>query len=246
MSTYVSDRRAGITAARLRGAAAHDGALRAGLSDAAPFAVGLVPLGIMLGVAVDASSLPDGVGLLLSFLVSAGASQFATMSIVDGGGSLLTAVLAGLVINARLLMYAAALAPRFADQPAWFRWAGPHTIVDQTFALVSTREERHPGWFRRYWLGASGLLLALYLGGILLGIVAGQVVPAGLSLEFTIPVLFLAMLMPGLRDTPRRGAALAAAVVTVATLDLPHGLGLLLGALAGAITGASVARRRTP
>jgi predicted branched-subunit amino acid permease len=215
----------------------------AGLSDVVPVVIGLVPFALLVGVAVGESPIPDLAGLVLSFLVGAGASQMATLTIVDGGGAVATAVLAGLVINARLVMYAAALAPRFRAQPAWFRWAGPHTIVDQTFALTMRRSERDPAWFRGYWLGVSGLLVTCWVGVIAVGIVAGPVLPPGLSLDFTVPVMFVALLMPLLTDPPRRVAALTAAVTTVPALHLPHGLGLLLGVVVGAAAGALVSRR---
>lgn len=222
-----------------------DGGLRDGLSDAVPLAIGLLPFALMLGVAIHDSAMSDVAGLALSLTIMAGAAQFATMAIVDAGGSLLAAVVAGLVINARMIMYAAALAPRFEGQPTWFRWAGVHTIVDQTFALVTSRPERDRDWFRGYWLGASGLLAGTYATLIAVGIHTGPILPEGLSLEFAVPIMFLAMLMPGLSDTPRRAAALTAATITAATLGLPHGLGLLLGAVAGAAAGALVAHRAT-
>ena len=63
-----------------------------------------------------------------------------------------------------------------------------------------------------------------------------------LGLEFTVPALFVALTVSHVRDRPALAAAVAGASVTALALNLPHGLGLLAGAVAGAATGA-VARR---
>jgi 4-azaleucine resistance transporter AzlC len=216
----------------------------AGLRDIAPIIVGLAPFGLALGVAVDESSVPDAAGWLVSLLLYGGSSQFAAMSIVDAGGSVVAAVVAGLVINARLLMYGAAMAPRFDGQPTWFRWIGPLTIVDQTFAIIGNRHERDPQWFRGYWLTAGVVLGAAWLSLIGVGILAGAVLPPRLSLDFAVPVMFVAVLVPRLKNTPQRAAALTAAVTTACGLALPHGIGLLLGALLGALAGVLIHRVR--
>lgn len=216
---------------------------RAGLGDIVPVIIGLAPFALALGVAVDESSVPDAAGWFASLLVYAGSSQFTALAVVDAGGSAIAAVLAGLVINARLLVYGAALAPRFVAQPTWFRWLGPATIVDQTFALIDRRPERNPEWFRGYWLSAGAVLGAAYLALIGVGVLAGPVIPSRLSLDFAFPIMFIAMLVPKLTENAGRAAALAAAVTTASTLGLPHGLGLLLGGLVGALAGVLTARR---
>lgn len=247
MSTIVSN--PALTAVRRARSAADVGAsvragARAGVRDILPIVVGLAPFALALGVVVDRSAVPDVAGWLASLPLYAGSSQFAVLSIIDAGGSAAGAIAAGLIINARLLMYGAALAPRFASQPRWFRWFGPSTIVDQTFALANTRRERDPAWFRGYWITAGAVLGVAYVGVIGVGILAGPVLPPRLALDFAVPVMFVAVLVPALRDAPRRAAALTGAVVTAAALVLPHGMGLLAGGLLGALAGVTIARRR--
>lgn len=73
----------------------------------------------------------------------------------DGAGPL--AVLATVaVVNCRLALYAAALAPRFADQPGWFRWLAPQVLLDQTYAITTARPDLRGAALRRYWITAGG------------------------------------------------------------------------------------------
>jgi 4-azaleucine resistance transporter AzlC len=216
--------------------------VRTGLRDMLPITLAIAPFALVLGVAINASIVNDVAGVLVAPLIYAGSANFAALSIVDAGGPALTAVLTALIVNVRFVMYGAALAPRFRDQPRWFRWLGPWTIVDQTLALTSTRHERGAAWFRGYWLATSALLGAGYSVMVAVGAVLGPVVPDGIGLDLTIPALFVAMLAGRVRDRPARVAVLVGAVVTAATLGLPHGLALPTGAVAGALSAVIVRR----
>lgn len=218
-----------------------DGA-RAGVRDMAPVTVAMVPFAMVLGVTIDASVVPDLVGATMAPLLYAGSANFAAISVLDAGGTALTAAFTALVVNARFTMYGAALAHRFRDQPRWFRWLAPWFIIDQTFALSSARTERDPAWFRAYWFAAAGLIGVVFTAMAVTGILLGPIVPSDIGLQFTVPALFVALGVTQVRDRPALAAAVAGASVTALALDLPHGLGLLAGAVAGATTGA-IARR---
>lgn len=217
--------------------------MRTGLRDMLPVTVAIAPFALVLGVATNASVIDDVAGVIAAPLIYAGSAHFAALSILDAGGSALTAIVAALIVNVRFVMYGAALAPRFRDQPRWFRWLGPATIVDQTFALATSQDERGPAWFRGYWFATSALLGGGYTAMVAVGVVLGPVVPTGIGLELTIPALFLAMLAGRVRDRPALVAVVVAGAVTALTLHLPHGLALPIGAVAGA--GAAVAAGRT-
>lgn len=217
--------------------------MRAGVRDILPIVVAVAPFALVLGVAIDASVVPDVAGAIAAPLIYAGSAHLAALSVLDAGGSALTALLTALVVNVRFAVYGAALAARFRDQPAWFRWLGPWTIVDQTFAITASRDEAGAAWFRGYWVTVGVLLGAGYTTMVGVGVALGPVVPANAGLELTIPALFVAMLVGRLRDRPTAVAVLVSGIVTVLALDLPHGLGLPSGGLAGA-TAAVMVRRR--
>jgi len=65
----------------------------------------------------------------------------------------------------------------------------------------------------------------------------GAGIPEDWSLGFAIPLSFLALLIPSIRNRATLGAALTGGVLAVLAVDLPYNLGLLAGALGGIIAG---------
>ena len=70
-----------------------------------------------------------------------------------------------------------------------------------------------------------------------MGILLGARVPPSWSLEFALPLTFIALLAPILRDRPAVAAALAAGTVAVIGAGWPYKLGLVAAALAGIAVG---------
>lgn len=211
-------------------------AVKQGIRDLLPMAPPAPVFGLVFGVAVTESDVVSRLaGWSSSFLVFGGASQLAAVLVLDAGGSALFAIVTILVVNARHTMYSAALADRFSDAPRWFRWLGPYLLVDQVFATSEQRPESDSMDYKISYFLAGGLfwfLLWVIMVGV--GVVAGNAVPDSWSLDFAVPLLFLALLINALRDRPGLAAAGVSAVIAVAGRNLePAGLGLLSGALGG-------------
>jgi predicted branched-subunit amino acid permease len=68
--------------------------------------------------------------------------------------------------------------------------------------------------------------------------------PASWPIDFAVPLTFIAMVMPVLKDKPAVAAAISAAVVAVMAFALPFKLGLILAALVGILTGTVLEYRR--
>src|SRR6056297_1149912 len=85
----------------------------AGVRAALPSLFGLIPFGLVAGIAaVDAGLSPlQAVGL--SFVVFAGASQLAAVDLLSQDASLAVVVVTAVVINLRMAMYSASIAPYF-------------------------------------------------------------------------------------------------------------------------------------
>ncbi len=207
-----------------------------------------VPLfGLVFGLAVaESSEVGPVAGWASSVLVFGGASQLAAVVVIDAGGTALVAIGTIVVVNARHMMYSAALRARFVDAPRWFRVVGPYLLVDQVFAITETRPDDDPLDYRLshfltgglYWLGWWTVSVAV---GVLVGLTFGDVVPDGWSLELSVPLLFLGLLVNAVRDRPGLVAAVVAAAVAVAAGQLdPPGTGLLAAAVAGLTAGAVV------
>lgn len=208
-----------------------------------PLFVGAVPFALVLGVAVAESAVPDLAGWSSSWLIFGGAAQLAAITLLASGAPAVSAITAALVVNARHLMYSAAMVPRFREQPAWFRWLGPYVLIDQVFALSSVRDDDPESW-RAYYLGAGFFAWTMWQIVVGVGVLVGTAIPDTLSLEFGIPVLFIGLVVPTLVRRPALVSALVAVAVTAAFSGLPNRSGMLVGGLAGVVAGTWFERRK--
>jgi len=212
-------------------------AARRGVIDALPLFVPAIPFGLVIGLAITNTGMSPFVGWSGSWLIFGGAAQLTLITLLGGGVAVAAAVGTALVVNARHLMYSAALAPTFQRQPRWFRWFGPYLLVDQLFALATIRLEDEPDSFRAYYLAAGALFWILWSVVVAVGLLLGPVVPEEWNLEFAIPILFIGLLVLGIEHWPELVAALVGAGVTYLAARLPSRTGLLVGAFVGMIVG---------
>ncbi len=198
--------------------------------------IGLVCLadglvGVSFGAIASAAGQPGWVPPAMSLAIFAGGAQFAALAVVASGGGLISAVAAGLVLNARLLPFGFAL-DDVLDLPWPARLAGSHLLVDESVAFALAQRDRLRR--RAAFLTCGALLFVTWNLGTVAGVAAGRAVsdPSALGLDAASPVVLLALVLPALRDARTRRAALAGAVIAVAcTPVLPGGLPVLLALL---------------
>jgi predicted branched-subunit amino acid permease len=199
-----------------------------------PLALSVAPFGAALGVTMAEAQVPAVPGLSVTAVLYAGSAQLATLAALLGGGSVLGAVVLGVVVNARLLLYSAALGDRFRrGQPRWFRWVGPTTIIDQTVLLARGATGLGPAAFRRLWLVSGAVLGAVWVAAVALGARLIAVLPATEAFRVAAPAVLVALVMGSLADRRHRRAALVASAVCLIVAPLPGGLGTLLAIGAG-------------
>ncbi len=212
---------------------------RSAIALAVPLFLPAIPFAFVFGLAVRDSPMPDGIGIFSSIPIFAGAAQLAMVTLL-GTASAWAAGLAAVVINARHVMYSAAMAPAFKHQPRWFRFLGPLTLIDQVFALSEPRSRDHPELFRRYYLVTSAIFASGWMLSTIAGLFFGSFIPAGWQLGYAPAVMFTGLVVMGLDRRPAVVAALVGAGVCLLTIGLPNRIGLLIGALAGVIAGLAV------
>ena len=215
----------------------------AALRDTSALALGLVPFGLALGVAAAATGFGSFATLLGGPVVYAGSAQLAAMTLLHQGTAIALAVLSAAAVNARFLLYGAALATRFADQPAWMRWIGPQLVVDQTFLAAGARPALAGREFRSYWLWLGGGVGVVWTASLAAGLLVGPALPELPHLRFVGAALFLGLLVPRLSSRPAALAAgSGAAVAAVASLAVGSGVAMLLGAAFGMAAGRTATR----
>jgi predicted branched-subunit amino acid permease len=200
--------------------------------------LGIVPFGVITGVAMVASGIPPLVAMLMSVIVFAGASMVASAQLLASSAPVLLIILTTLIINLRFMMYSASLRLQFARQPLGTRLAIAYLTADNVYGLMLARFAEHPDDPGKveYFLGAGLLVWAAWQVAVLGGILIGSGVPASWRLEFAAPLCFIAMSIPLLRDRAMVAAALAAGIAVVAF----HGLPLRLNIVAAAACGIAV------
>jgi predicted branched-subunit amino acid permease len=77
-------------------------------------------------------------------------------------------------------------------------------------------------------------------------VLLGAGIPESWSLGFAIPLSFLALLVPSIRNPATLGAALVGGTLAVLAHDLPYNLGLLVASLGGVTTGLLIEHLRKP
>jgi predicted branched-subunit amino acid permease len=222
-------------------AAAVAGARRCGV-----LAVGVFPFAVVYGVAVARSGVNAWVGGSASVLVFAGASQLSLLQLHDSGAAWLVVVGTALAINARFVLYSAALAPAFGEFPPLWRHGLPHLMTDQaaTLSIIEYETDHDPFTRRWFYLGAALALFVSWQLGSVAGILLGAEVPEAWQLAFIIPLMFLALAVPALTEAPAISAAVTSVVVTVLARGLPPGTNILVGALCGLAVGGALVLRR--
>ena len=212
----------------------------AGAKAAIPLAVPALPIGILIGVAIGESIVIDNLaGWTSSFMIFAGAAQFAAVELIDGGAGVWAVVAAVFMINARHLMYGAAICGRFSDAPVWFKFVGSYFLIDQVFALnvnldlESVDTDDRLGYRMSHYIGTGVPMLGVWVVGVVLGLVVGDVIPAEWEVDFAIPLMFLGLMVMSLFNASSVVAAVLGGTVAVVGRDWPNGMGLLIGAIAG-------------
>jgi predicted branched-subunit amino acid permease len=200
--------------------------------------------GLSVGVAVGMSGLAFGTAAVtaglgaaqacaLSLLAFTGASQFALVGVVAGGGNLAAGAVGAVLLGARNTLYGL----RLADLLGWRgarRAAAAHGVVDETTAVTLAHPERPQA--RAAFTATFVSLFLTWNATTLVGVLATERIgdPDAFGLDAVGPAIFLALLWPRLRAgaRERRVALMGAAIALLATPFLPPGVPVLLASAA--------------
>jgi predicted branched-subunit amino acid permease len=105
-----------------------------GARDALPFTLVVGPFALVFGVVATEAGLDVVETFAFSFLVIAGASQFAALQQMSENAPTIIVMLTALAVNLRMAMYSAALLPWLGAAPLWQRAVIAYLNVDQTYA----------------------------------------------------------------------------------------------------------------
>ncbi len=184
----------------------------------------------------------------MSTIIFSGAAQILAAQLLAAGAPLAVIILTCFVLGLRFLMYSAAMAPYVKPlSPRWQKTIA-FLLTDQAFAASIRRfhAEATPHAAATHFLGAGAALWIFWQATNLIGFLTGNLIPAAWSLEFAVPLCFLALLAPLLRNASNVVAAVTAGVAVLALAGLPMRLNLIVAGVLGIAAGtlADFARER--
>ena len=211
----------------------------AGVRAEAPILIGVFPFGMIYGALALNAGLSKLTAQMMSSIVFAGSSQFVTAQLVHDSAPGVVIVLTIAVVNLRHMLYSASLAPYLASLSTPWKTLLSYLLTDEAYAPTIIHYEREgiqP--FSHWFLFGAGLALwSTWQISTAVGVFFGTAIPASWSLDFALPLTFIAMVVPVLKNRPAIASALSAGVVALVAYSLPYRLGLIVAAVVGIVVG---------
>jgi len=194
-----------------------------GVSRALPITLGYVPIGFTYGVLAQKAGLSTFNTLAMSIFVYAGSSQLIAVGLFAAGAAPLSIILTTFIVNLRHMLMASALAPYLSRWKKRQLGIFAYEITDESFALHSVEFTRvsplggpdptesialnltaQVSWVLGSWLG-------LVVGGLITDI-------KFFALDYTLPAMFIALLMMQLKNRVQLMVAITAGIFAVVLL----------------------------
>jgi len=206
--------------------------------------IGAAPFGIIYGVLAIGAGLPVLLAQAVSLIIFAGSAQFIAAQLIGAGASGLVIVFTTFIINLRHALYSASLSPHLKELPRGWKWTLSYLLTDEAYAAAIAHYRDNAGQANKHWyfLGAGLGLWSCWQASTAVGIFLGTGIPPEWSLDFTLALTFIALVVPALKTRADVAAALVGGVVAVTGIGLPYKLGLILAAFCGIAAGLFVSR----
>ena len=183
----------------------------------------------------------------MSSIVFAGSAQFITAQLFRDAVPGVVIILTIAVVNLRHMLYSASVAPYVRALPMRWKALLSYLLTDEAYAVTILNYEKegvtpHGHWF---FLGAGLALWTSWQLSTAAGILLGTTLPESWPLDFALPITFIALIMPALKDRPAVAASLTAGAVALLAYGLPYKLGLVLAGVLGIIVGTLLEGRKS-
>ncbi len=211
-----------------------------------PITTGVIPFGIVMGTVASEAGLSFWRCTFMNVWVFAGAAQLAAVDLMNHHAATAVVVATGLIINLRFLLYSAALVPVVKNSGTLTKMLCAYWITDQNYAVMSAhhRELHTPEQAVRFYLGASAAMYLVWHLSVVVGFVFGNIAPAAWALDYAVPVSFVALLIPTLKNKKYICVAAFSTAASLLFFALPFRMGLILTSLLSISFAAVLIRRR--
>lgn len=218
----------------------------AGVRAETPLLVGVFPFGMIYGALALNAGLSKPAAQMMSSIVFGGSSQFIAAQLIHDAAPGFVIVVTIAVVNLRHMLYSASLAPYVASLSTPWKTLLSYLLTDEAYAATVIHYEKEGATPLGHWFffGAGLSLWTIWQLSTALGIFLGTAIPEAWSLDFALPLTFIAMVVPVLKNRAAIAAALSAGVVALLAYSLPYKLGLILAALVGILVGTLLERNQ--
>ncbi len=210
-----------------------------------PLIIGVIPFGMIYGILAIAAGLPPTIAQAMSAIIFAGSSQFIFAQLYALSVPATINILTVGVVNLRHALYSASIAPYLQNLPNRWKFVLAYLLTDEAYAVTINHYQQGDGLRNKHWfyLGSGLTLWTTWQFSTAAGIFLGTSIPASWSLDFTLALTFIAIVVPTLKDRASTGAAVSAGVAAVLLFNLPLKLGLLVASLLGILVGLVIERQ---
>ncbi len=234
-----------------------------GIKAVIPILFGVIPFGMIYGVLALDAGMSAIESQAMSSIVFAGSSQFIATQLIGNAVLGIVVVITIGVVNLRHLLYSASISPYFVDLSRAWKYFLAYFLTDEAYAVAIThfrnldrkKKEIDPGekmtddlvsqienkhW---YYLGAGIGLWSTWQISTAAGIYLGAIIPESWSLDFTLSLTLIALVVPALEDRASLLSAITAGLIAVLAFALPYKFGLLAAAFCGILVGVLIRKK---
>lgn len=211
-----------------------------------PITTGVIPFGAVVGTVSHEAGFSFFQTVTMNFLVYAGAAQLAAVDLMTKNASSIVVIITGLVINLRFLLYSAALSPVLQKEKLGIKIFSAYSLTDQSYAVMTAHQDKlkTPHDTIKFYLGGALCMLMAWDLSVIGGFVFGNFAPASWALEYAVPLSFMALVIPTLKNRNYVIVAAFSFVASILLYPLPYRLGLIATALLSILLAAFITRKK--
>ena len=217
-----------------------------GFKSMIPIIPGIIPFGAVMGSVSSEAGLSFFQTVMMNVLVFAGAAQLAALDLMKMETPVIIVLITGLIINLRFLLYSAAYSPVMQKSKLISRVFNSYFLTDQSYAVMSANEHRLSSNDQKiqFYLGAAVCMYIVWQISVIAGFVFGNFAPKSWALEYAIPLSFVSLLIPSLKNNKYVIVALFSAVTSILLRPMTYNLGLIITASLSILLGIYLSRKK--
>jgi predicted branched-subunit amino acid permease len=203
-----------------------------GIKSMLPITTGIIPFGAVMGTVYSEANLSLAQAATMNLLVFAGSSQLAVVNLMTKNAEGLIVVITGLTINLRFMLYSAAMSPLLQNSSLFTKFVASYCLTDQNYAVMSAKQKIliDRSETLQFYFGSSLCMILAWQSSVLAGFIFGNFAPSSWSLSYAVPLSFVALVIPTLKNKTYVLVALCSGLLSLFLYSLPFNLGLIVTA----------------